>query len=228
MLLRTKYPRFGTPMCSIADAHRRSAVFDVHMGPDHVLSAGGDRRAVVRDSRTGVIVAILGSHKKSVKCVRPQPGAPNVIATSSRDGAARIFDLRTQAGGGGQRGEGEEVAPVTTLLGIHHSTTRRKSEASVSALAFAHERENILVTGGVADGAVKFFDLRSLRRRVARANGPLEYCESFFTFTFVCTNNKLFFVFFVLAEDPSSREALSGNFPPAQAVPSSLPKVAPG
>jgi len=160
-------------MCSIADAHRRSAVFDVHMGPDHVLSAGGDRRAVVRDSRTGVIVAILGSHKKSVKCVRPQPGAPNVIATSSRDGAARIFDLRTQAGGGGQRGEGEEVAPVTTLLGIHHSTTRRKSEASVSALAFAHERENILVTGGVADGAVKFFDLRSLRRRVARAPTPL-------------------------------------------------------
>jgi WD40 repeat protein len=66
-----------------------------------LATASGDQSARVVDVTTQTTVAILDDHSASLKQVRFQPGSNSnsVLATSSRDGAVQIWDLRCKGNG---------------------------------------------------------------------------------------------------------------------------------
>ncbi|KAF2138711.1 uncharacterized protein K452DRAFT_360949 [Aplosporella prunicola CBS 121167] len=76
-----------------------NAVMDLAFSSDDFLlaTASGDQTGHVIDVRTQQSTYVMGGqggHHSSVKQVCFQPGNDNVIATSSRDGTVRLWDLR--------------------------------------------------------------------------------------------------------------------------------------
>ncbi|GME43753.1 hypothetical protein GTA08_BOTSDO04189 [Neofusicoccum parvum] len=76
-----------------------NAVMDLSFSSDDYLlaTASGDQSGHVIDVRTQQSTYVMGGsggHQSSVKQVCFQPGNDNVIATSSRDGTVRLWDLR--------------------------------------------------------------------------------------------------------------------------------------
>lgn len=73
-----------------------NAILDLSFSPDDLLlaTASGDQTAQIIDMPTQRNIYTLAGHVSSVKQARFQPGSSSVIATSSRDGTVRIWDLR--------------------------------------------------------------------------------------------------------------------------------------
>src|SRR6186713_403382 len=73
---------------------------DVQFSSDdsYLATGSGDQTAQIIDVRTQQCVSVLARHKSSVKQVRFQPGDDKIVATSSRDGAVQIWDLRCKGG----------------------------------------------------------------------------------------------------------------------------------
>ncbi|KAI4187317.1 MAG: hypothetical protein L6R41_002892 [Letrouitia leprolyta] len=73
-----------------------NAVLDLTFSPDDLLlaTASGDQTAQIIDMPSQRAIYTLAAHKSSVKQVKFQPGNASVIATCSRDGSIRIWDLR--------------------------------------------------------------------------------------------------------------------------------------
>ena len=74
-----------------------NAILDLEFSLDDMLlaTASGDQSSKIIDMPTQQAVYNLSGHVSSVKQIRFQPGSLNsVIATSSRDGAVQIWDLR--------------------------------------------------------------------------------------------------------------------------------------
>ncbi|KAL8716069.1 MAG: hypothetical protein Q9225_006250, partial [Loekoesia sp. 1 TL-2023] len=73
-----------------------NAILDLSFSPDDLLlaTASGDQTSQIIDMPSQRAIHTLVAHKASVKQVKFQPGSSSVIATSSRDGSVRIWDLR--------------------------------------------------------------------------------------------------------------------------------------
>ncbi|KAL8916364.1 MAG: hypothetical protein Q9208_008554 [Pyrenodesmia sp. 3 TL-2023] len=73
-----------------------NAVMDLAFSPDDMLlaTAAGDQTSQVIDMPNQQAIYTFAAHEATVKQVKFQPGSSNVIATSSRDGSVRLWDLR--------------------------------------------------------------------------------------------------------------------------------------
>ncbi|QDS77331.1 hypothetical protein FKW77_004966 [Venturia effusa] len=73
-----------------------NAVMDLAFSSDDSMlaTASGDQSSQIIDMKTQKIKYRMHEHTTSVKQVCFQPGNDNVIATSSRDGSVRIWDMR--------------------------------------------------------------------------------------------------------------------------------------
>ncbi|KAI4696400.1 uncharacterized protein J4E88_000577 [Alternaria novae-zelandiae] len=164
-----------------------NAIMDVQFSSDdlHLAAGSGDQTAQIVDVRTQQTLAVLAKHKSSVKQVRFQPGDDKMVATSSRDGAVQIWDLRCKGNQGSIHSAWGSDAPyasvVRTLASAHaditlptstSSATRslsnsktenisRRNDISVTALSFMPAgREHLLLTASDASTCVKLWDIR--------------------------------------------------------------------
>ncbi|KAI8932022.1 hypothetical protein NX059_010916 [Plenodomus lindquistii] len=167
-----------------------NAIMDVQFSSDDMyLAAGsGDQTAQIVDVRTQQTLSVLAKHKSSVKQVRFQPGDDKIVATSSRDGAVQVWDLRCKGGQGSVHSAWGADAPyasvirtlasahadnsVATTSGTPNSVTRslassktesvnRRNDISVTALSFLPEgRQHLLLTASDASTCVKLWDIR--------------------------------------------------------------------
>jgi WD40 repeat protein len=162
-----------------------NAIMDVQFSSDDMyLAAGsGDQTGSIVDVRTQETIAVLAKHKSSVKQIRFQPGDDKMVATSSRDGAVQIWDLRCKGNQGSSIhsawGSDAPYATVVRTLASAHadnglplsvSTTltlsktenmNRRNDISVTALSFLPEgREHLLLTASDASTCVKLWDIR--------------------------------------------------------------------
>ncbi|KAI4160531.1 MAG: hypothetical protein LQ342_005638 [Letrouitia transgressa] len=73
-----------------------NAILDLAFSSDDLLlaTASGDQSSQIIDMPTRRAIYTLNGHASSLKQVLFQPGSSNVLATSSRDGGVRIWDLR--------------------------------------------------------------------------------------------------------------------------------------
>jgi WD40 repeat protein len=162
-----------------------NAIMDVQFSSDdlHLAAGSGDQTAQIVDVRTQQTLAVLAKHKSSVKQVRFQPGDDKMVATSSRDGAVQIWDLRCKGNQGSSihsawGSDAPYASVVRTLASAHadnglplsSSATRtlgktenmnRRNDISVTALSFLPEgREHLLLTASDASTCVKLWDIR--------------------------------------------------------------------
>ena len=77
------------------EAHN-NAVFDVRWSADgeRLLTASGDQTIREWDAERLERRGVCKGHLGSVKCVATSPVTPHVIASGSRDGSLRLWDLR--------------------------------------------------------------------------------------------------------------------------------------
>ncbi|KAI9816739.1 MAG: hypothetical protein M1826_001737 [Phylliscum demangeonii] len=87
-------PPFAQSVLTIQSHH--NAVLDLAFSPDDRLlaSASGDQMAHVVDMATQQVRCVLAGHSMSLRKIAFQPGSSQIVATSSRDGGVRIWDLR--------------------------------------------------------------------------------------------------------------------------------------
>lgn len=167
-----------------------NAVMDLQFSSDDAyLAAGsGDQTAQIVDVRTQQTLSVLAKHKSSVKQVRFQPGDDKIVATSSRDGAVQIWDLRCKGGQVAAHTAWGADAPyasvIRTLASAHADSTRapivgpaasltqtssnnkaeivsRRNDISVTALSFLPDgRQHLLMTASDASTCVKLWDIR--------------------------------------------------------------------
>lgn len=179
---------------SFAKAHiawraHSNAIMDVQFSSDdmYIATASGDQTAQIIDARTQQCVSVLARHKSSVKQVRFQPDDDKIVATSSRDGAVQIWDLRCKGGQIHVHSAWGEDAPyassIRTLSAAHadscltathnsFSTTKnisngkseaysRRNDISVTALSFLPTgRQHLLLTASDASTCIKLWDVR--------------------------------------------------------------------
>lgn len=167
-----------------------NAIMDMQFSSDDTyLAAGsGDQTAQIVDVRTQQTLAVLAKHKSSVKQVRFQPGDDKIVATSSRDGAVQIWDLRCKGNSMSVHSAWGSDAPyasvIRTLASAHadislptsngsagslSKTTgnskvegiTRRNDISVTALSFLPQgRQHLLLTASDASTSVKLWDIR--------------------------------------------------------------------
>lgn len=167
-----------------------NAIMDIQFSSDDMyLAAGsGDQTAQIVDVRTQQTLSVLAKHKSSVKQVRFQPGDDKIVATSSRDGAVQIWDLRCKGGQGSVHSAwgsdapyasvirtlasahadsspatatGSTVAASRSLLSSKMESVNRRNDISVTALSFLPEgRQHLLLTASDASTCVKLWDIR--------------------------------------------------------------------
>ncbi|KAI2629133.1 WD40 repeat-like protein [Hypomontagnella submonticulosa] len=185
----------------IFQAHTNAIIDLCFSDDDHRLAtASGDQTGRVIDMITQTPLRILQLHAASLKQVRFQPGRDNgnILATSSRDGSVRIWDLRCTGGPVRDilsprdqvvtlvcRRPGPPYAGVTinSLFNTHARTPQQLQQAaaagpnrvgdlSVTALQFLPPgQEHLLLTACEADASIKLWDLRwtHWRQNVASA-----------------------------------------------------------
>lgn len=87
-------PGFSKPWVTFKP--HSNAILDLAFSPDDMLlaTASGDQTSHVIDMPTQQPIYTLTGHASSVKRIRFQPASSHVLATSSRDGSVKIWDLR--------------------------------------------------------------------------------------------------------------------------------------
>ncbi|KAI4241074.1 MAG: hypothetical protein LQ352_007503 [Teloschistes flavicans] len=130
-----------------------NAILDLAFSPDDLLlaTASGDQTSQIIDMPTQRAVHTLAAHKSSLKQVKFQPGNPNVVVTSSRDGSVRIWDLRCKG----------SDAPVQDLKisldGLEERVNTKGSKMtyarSVDAIISAHSARIMLPSSSVLKSA---------------------------------------------------------------------------
>lgn len=167
-----------------------NAIMDVQFSSDdsYLAAGSGDQTAQIVDVRSQQTLAVLAKHKSSVKQVRFQPGDDKIVATSSRDGAVQIWDLRCKGGQmsvhsawgsdapyasvirtlASAHADSSLVASSGTAISLTRTSTASKTESinrrndiSVTALSFLPEgRQHLLLTASDASTCVKLWDIR--------------------------------------------------------------------
>lgn len=76
-----------------------NAIIDMDFCDDDLFlaTASGDQTARIVDMRTQTTFSVLAHHSASLKQVRFMPGSNCILATSSRDGSVKLWDLRCKA-----------------------------------------------------------------------------------------------------------------------------------
>lgn len=158
-----------------------NAVMDVQFSSDdmYIATGSGDQTGQIIDVRTQQTVKVLAKHKSSVKQIRFQPGDDQIVATSSRDGAVQIWDLRCKGGHINVHSAWGEDAPyastIKSLAAAHSDVTAssrvaingkseafsRRNDVSVTALSFLPTgRQHLLLTASDASTSIKLWDIR--------------------------------------------------------------------
>lgn len=161
-----------------------NAVMDIQFSSDDkwIATGSGDQTGQIIDAQTQQTVHVLAKHKSSVKQIRFQPGDDNIVATSSRDGAVQIWDLRCKGGHINVHSAWGEDAPyastirslasahvdigpivstVKTNPSLKSEAFNRRNDVSVTALSFLPTgREHLLLTASDASTSVKLWDIR--------------------------------------------------------------------
>jgi WD40 repeat protein len=103
-----------------------NAIIDMVFSEDDSLlaTASGDQTARVVDMATQTTFSVLAHHSASLKQVRFMPGSNSILATSSRDGGVKIWDLRCKGDDGPRHHFYAHVpnGPITT-----HTAARQPS-----------------------------------------------------------------------------------------------------
>lgn len=118
-----------------------NAILDLAFSPDDLLlaTASGDQTGLVIDMPTQRAIYTLGGHTSSVKQIRFQPGSSSVIATSSRDGGVKIWDLRCKGVEAPARNIKVSLEPADNEAPPRASTTKKMTYASlVNGISDAH------------------------------------------------------------------------------------------
>ena len=159
-------------------AHR-DAIFDICWGMEdrRLLSGSGDYHICYWDTETMKMLSTFRGHTGSVKALQCQSRNNQVFASAGRDGNIVMWDVRV-AEHSNEYGVAVK-APVMQLLGAHRAASglargvrtpqAREGVAgvdgtnkSVTGLAFVAE-DSMLVSSG-ADGHLKYWDVRKVRR----------------------------------------------------------------
>ncbi|KAF1999925.1 WD40 repeat-like protein [Amniculicola lignicola CBS 123094] len=170
------------PALDFSKAHmtfkaHQNAIMDVQFSHDdmYMATGSGDQTAQILDVRTQQTVAILAKHLSSVKQVRFKPDDDNTIATSSRDGAVHIWDLRCKGSTAVHSawGPGAPYASSTRSMPAAHAEVSlsdilqkndgpsRRGEASVTSLSFLPDgRDHLLLTASDVSTSIKLWDIR--------------------------------------------------------------------
>lgn len=170
-----------------------NAIMDLEFSDDDRLlaTASGDQTSHIIDMSTQQSIFCLAGHHSSIKRVQFQPGSGNnIIATCSRDGSVRIWDLRSPAldrpsfhlrsAGRADEPSGRHknirYVPIANTIqdahGLHvnkfHNPRSRNNPAStrndfsVTSLSFIGiSRQHMLVTASEAHAVVKLWDMRA-------------------------------------------------------------------
>ena len=96
----------------------KNAIIDMSFSADDSIlaTASGDQTSRIVDMTTQTTFTILAHHSASLKQVCFMPGSNSILATSSRDGAVKIWDLRCKGDDGPRHSFYKHVpnGPVTT------------------------------------------------------------------------------------------------------------------
>ncbi len=195
----------GTPSFTssyLAFRPHTNAIIDMCLTEDDSLlaTASGDQTARVVDMRTQATTFILAQHSASLKQVQFQPGVANnsVLATSSRDGAVQIWDLRCKGSNGpmqsihipldpadrnsrfSQVGKVNYGCAVSGINDAHRDGLSRREilgrvgDVSVTAISFLPQgHEHLLLTGSEANATMKLWDLRILNKGRRKTAVPI-------------------------------------------------------
>ena len=124
--------------------------------PDDLLlaTASGDQTSRIIDVRTRRVLHAMSGHDSSIKQVRFQPGSSNVLATSSRDGSIRVWDLRCRS----LDAPIQKIrVPLDPKLDSRISTSKKMTwTRSVNVIpgAHVHRRAALVQSPAPPDGAI--------------------------------------------------------------------------
>eukprot|EP00466_Bigelowiella_natans_P020270 jgi/Bigna1/144172/aug1.85_g18880 len=162
------------------EAHKNS-IFDMKWFDRDckIATASGDQSVRLWDVEREKCFAQFNGHTGSVKAVDCKSNS-RVFATCSRDGNVLLWDIRQHLSSSSSSSSSSyptthQITPFMVMMNVH-SISRHysaSSKHSVTSLAFL-KAENILATGGAADGKVKLWDLRFLNKRSPKALLVLE------------------------------------------------------
>ncbi|GAA97797.1 uncharacterized protein L969DRAFT_19163 [Mixia osmundae IAM 14324] len=139
-----------------------NAVFALQWSPDDstMLTGSGDHTASLHDVKTGNCVGELVGHQGSVKTVDWHPHDHHLVATGSRDGTVRLWDVRAPAA------DGNGLLCVNLIRNAHCEPKKGMRDImpaarrSVTSVTFIPNQDHLLASAGSADGMVRFWDVR--------------------------------------------------------------------
>lgn len=170
-----------------------NAIMDLEFSDDDRLlaTASGDQTSHIIDMATQQSIFCLAGHQSSIKRIQFQPSTVNhIVATCSRDGSVRVWDLRSPAmdrpsfhlrsAGRADESPGRHrnirYVPTANTIQDAHGLNYKKSlnpryrnnpvsarnDYSVTSLAFlGASRPHMLVTASEAHAVVKLWDMRA-------------------------------------------------------------------
>jgi WD40 repeat protein len=170
-----------------------NAIMDLEFSDDDRLlaTASGDQTSHIIDMTTQQSIFCLGGHHSSIKRIQFQPNTNNhVVATCSRDGSVRVWDLRSPAmdrpsfhlrsAGRADESPGRHpniryVPTANTIQDAHglnynksinpryrNNPVSARNDYSVTSIAFlGASRPSMLVTASEAHAVVKLWDMRA-------------------------------------------------------------------
>ena len=161
-----------------------NAVFDITwLSCDtRLLTASGDQSVKLWDAESCTSLGLFKGHKGSVKSVTVRPSCEDTFATGSRDGEMMLWDMRAPAHTC-SRSARQYVPPVSRIRAhpmAGKSRRRRRgslasdSQQSVTQVMFLRD-DSLLASAGAADGTVKLWDVRSLKKPVAALGAASEW-----------------------------------------------------
>ncbi|KAK4054496.1 hypothetical protein OIV83_000990 [Microbotryomycetes sp. JL201] len=138
-----------------------NAIFDLNWSADDsmIVTASGDQSARLFNVETQQCLAVLEGHVSTIKSVRLNDMDEHTVATASRDGSIRIWDIRVH-----DRSTGG-VSTVNLIKNAHGERGKggarsRTATRSVTAISYLPQSSNLLASAGSADSVIKVWDLR--------------------------------------------------------------------
>lgn len=148
----------------------KNVIFDIvwNKMDSNILTASGDQAVTCWDVRRQQVVASCKGHNNSVKTISVQPFAEDCFASGGRDGSVKFWDIRTLGT------SARSCKPCAELKDAHVQASKQPlrrrrdsvqgiSNNSVTSVLYLKDG-NLLASAGAANGVVKFWDLRALRK----------------------------------------------------------------
>ncbi|KAL8767010.1 MAG: hypothetical protein Q9209_006364 [Squamulea sp. 1 TL-2023] len=128
-----------------------NAVLDLAFSMDDLIlaTASGDQTSQIIDMPTQRAIHTLVGHTSSLKQVTFQPNCSNVIATSSRDGSVRLWDLRCKGSNTAVRHLGTSMAGPNGIDTSNSLSKKTTYSRCVDAIIGAHASRIPLATSSV-------------------------------------------------------------------------------